>query len=306
MTAYIGIDKGGTRHTLALADGAGTVMDRRQYAAARAAGAQAEIAQLRAALTELFAVAAARGLEVAGIGVSFGGPVDPASGEVLMSHHVAGWEHLPLARVLAEGFGVPAWLENDANVGALGEWRFGAGRGCQDLFYINVGTGIGGGVIANGRLVHGVMNLAGEIGHMTVQPGGPLCTCGRHGCLESLASGSAIERQYRERSGTARSGREILALAAAGDPVARETVSATADWLALGIGAAVSLFSPELVVVGGGLGEAGPVLFEPLRRRLPDYVIPQRREVRVVPAALGYDAGVRGAIALAMDHTAAP
>jgi glucokinase len=299
--AFIGIDKGGTRHTLALADDAGAVQRHVQHGTDRAAGAEAELASLRADIDALMAEAAALGSPVRAIGISFGGPVDTEAGTTILSHHVAGWENLPL-RDLAQGWsGVPVALDNDANVGALGEWAFGAGMGVRDLVYVNVGTGIGGGVIANGKLVRGAGSLAGEIGHMTIDPAGPPCTCDRTGCLEAFAAGPGIERRYRERTGTARSGREIFARALEGDADAARVVADTADYLARGIGAAVCLLNPARVVLGGGLCEAGAQLFDPLNAALARYVLPQERDIRVVPALLGYDAGVRGAVALAME-----
>ncbi|MBC7225383.1 MAG: ROK family protein, partial [Anaerolineae bacterium] len=135
----------------------------------------------------------------AAVGVSFGGPVDAARGLVLLSHHVPGWQDFPLATWLQGEFGVPAAVDNDANAGALGEWRFGAGQGCASLLYVTVSTGVGGGWVLEGRVYHGADSLAGEIGHMTVEPGGPPCTCGRRGCLEALAAGPAIARRARER-----------------------------------------------------------------------------------------------------------
>jgi glucokinase len=168
-----------------------------------------------------------------------------------------------------------------------------------------VGTGIGGGVIANGKLVRGANDLAGEIGHVTIDPSGPVCTCGRRGCLEAYASGPSIERRFSERieaQDRRKTGREIFALAASGDPVALTIVNDTADVLARGIGAAVNLLNPERVILGGGLSETGDLLFQPLNRALSRYVLLQLSRVQLVPALLGYDAGVRGAVALAMER----
>lgn len=302
---YFGIDKGGTRHTLALADERGEVIQRVQHDTDRYAGARVELESLQRDAGLLLDEARAFGSSVQAIGISFGGPVDVKTGSTLLSHHVEGWEGVPLRHLFEEWFGLPTAIDNDANVGALGEWKFGAGVGCWDMVYINVGTGIGGGVIANGQVVRGTNNLAGEIGHTTIDPSGPVCTCGRRGCLESFASGPAIERRFRERflsEGLEPVGcREIFSKAAAGDADATATVVEAADYLARGIGASVSLLNPELVVLGGGLSETGELLFGPINEFLPRYILPQATGVRVVPAVLGYDAGVRGAIALAME-----
>lgn len=251
----------------------------------------------------------------AAVGVSFGGPVDAARGLVLLSHHVPGWEEFPLAAWLQEEFRVPAAVDNDANLGALGEWRYGAGQGCTSLLYVTVSTGVGGGWVLDGRVYHGADSLAGEIGHMTVQPGGPLCTCGRRGCVEALAAGPAIARRARERlraepgAGVllremvqgdveAVTAREVSQAAEAGDPLAREVLEEAARALGMGLGAAIVLMNPQRVVVGGGVAKAGARYFAAVREAARAHVLP-RMTVDIVPAALGDDAPLWGAAALA-------
>ena len=303
--SYLGIDKGGTRHTFALADEQGTVLRRCEHATDRHAGAQAELESLRRETALLVEYASAAGSGVRAIGISFGGPVDAASGTTLLSHHVAGWEGVSLRRLFQDWFHVPTLVDNDANAGALGEWRFGAGVGCGDMVYVNVGTGIGGGVIANGQLVRGERNLAGEIGHMTIDLLGPVCTCGRRGCLESFASGPSIERRFQERYAGPEAEkvtcREIFQRARAGEAGAAGIVAESAEYLARGFGAAICLVNPARAILGGGLSEAGAGFVEQINQNLPKYVLPQALGVRVVPALLGHDAGVRGALVLAMD-----
>ncbi|OIO94854.1 MAG: hypothetical protein AUJ92_09065 [Armatimonadetes bacterium CG2_30_59_28] len=310
--SFLGIDKGGTRHTFALTTDKGEIVHRVQHETGRACGscqmedAQAEIEALHAVASELVQVAADRRAPVQSIGISFGGPVNAETGTTILSHHVSGWEGVPLRDLFEDWFGIRTRVDNDANVGCLGEWRFGAGRGCRDLLYVNIGTGIGGGIIANGQLVRGANNLAGEIGHTIidsdsgVRPDGPPCTCGRRGCLESFASGPGIERRYHERFDQRLTCREIFINAMENDRDAAAIVEEAAHYLARGIGTAVSLLNPELVIVGGGVSEAGDSLFTPLYRLLQHYGFSQAGPVRVVPAQLGYDAGIIGAVALAM------
>jgi glucokinase len=221
---------------------------------------------------------------------------------VLRSHQVEGWEGVPLRDDLQRRFGVPVVLDNDANAGTLGEWRFGAGRGYDDLLYVNIGTGIGGGVICGGRLVRGARNLAGEIGHATVVRNGPLCTCGRRGCLEACASGDALGRRGSEALGRPLGGRELFALAAEGALDARRVLAEVVEDLAHGIGAAVSVLNPAAVIIGGGLSEAPEALFlQPLRGAIARYCLPEAAgSLRVEAAKLRYDAGVMGAVALAL------
>lgn len=314
---YIGIDVGGTRMTGVLADGAGRKLHTERRSTDRAGGARAGIAMIEEIARALMEAARASGGEDAAkierIGIGFGGPVDSRAGIVRMSHHVAGWENFPLRAMLEEKLGIGVNLDNDCNAGALGEWRFGAGRGATDILYINIGTGIGGGVISGGRLVSGATNAAGEIGHMLIDAAGPECTCGRRGCLEALCSGSYIGRRARERvaagAGLTRltldaTSKEVFTEAAAGDALALEIVNETADYLAHAIGNAATLVNPEVVILGGGVAEVGEILLGPIRERVRRYALPFHTEkLRIINAELGYDAGVMGAVALAMEGT---
>ena len=263
---------------------------------------------------------------LAAIGVSFGGPVDATRGLVRLSHHVPGWEEVPLRDQLQAEFGVPAAVDNDANVAALGEWRFGAGQGAESLLYVTISTGIGGGWVLGGRIWGGADGMAGEIGHMMVRPGGALCDCGRRGCLEAEACGRAIAAKARARlldegrtsaqppRGTNDESANLLALAGgraeavtaqivaqaaeAGDTLAQAILDDAARMLGLGLSAAISLMNPERVVLGGGVTKSGERWWQIVRATTRDHVLPQAR-VDIVPAALGDDAPLWGAAALA-------
>lgn len=249
------------------------------------------------------------------VGVSFGGPVNAAEGVVLLSHHVPGWENLLLRERLEAQLGVPVAVDNDANVAALGEWRFGAGQGCHSLLYLTVSTGIGGGWVLDRRIYHGANSLAGEIGHMTIQPGGPVCTCGRRGCLEAVAAGPAIAQGAQERLTTEPQAGEILRTlvggdvgsltakhvsqaAEAGDELARQVLEEAAQALGFGIACAIALMNPARVVVGGGVAKCGERYFEAVRTAARANAL-HGMTVDIVPAALGDDVPLWGAIALA-------
>lgn len=300
---FLGVDVGGTNMTGGLAAADGVLRVKLRRATDRRGGMAAGFAAIEGLVAELSERAAGEGWTVDAIGVGFGGPVDHARGVVLHSHHVEGWDGMPLRDELQRRFGRRVVVDNDANAGTLGEWRFGAGRGFDDLLYVNVGTGIGGGVVAGGRLVRGAQNLAGEIGHTTVVRDGPPCTCGRRGCLEACASGDALARRGSEALGRPVSGREVFALAAGGERVARAVLDAVIEDLAQGIGTAVGLLNPAAVIVGGGLSEAPEALFlEPLRRAVRRYCLGEAaRNLRVEAAGMRYDAGVIGAVALALE-----
>jgi glucokinase len=252
------------------------------------------------------------------IGVSFGGPVDAARGLVRLSHHVPGWEEIPLAEQLRAELGAPAAVDNDANVAALGEWRFGAGQGAASLLYVTISTGIGGGWVLGGRIWGGADGMAGEIGHMIVRPGGALCACGRRGCTEAEASGWAIAAKARERLETGNwkleAGSALLALtggrtdsitaqhvaqaAESGDALAQAVMEEAARALGSALGAAISLMNPERVVLGGGVTKAGARWWRTMRAEARATAFDQSR-TEIVPAFLGDDAPLWGAIALA-------
>ncbi len=298
----IGIDVGGTKTSGGLAGTDGRLHAKVRQPTRRSGGAEAGVQLITEIIAELSAGAERNGLKVERIGIGFGGPVDYERGVVLLSHHVEGWAGMPLRSRIEERFGIPVVVDNDANAGTLGEWRFGAGEGFSDLLYVNIGTGIGGGIIAGGRLVRGAQNLAGEIGHTTVVRGGAPCTCGKRGCLESCASGEAIGRRAGAAFGRPVSGKELFDLAARQDKTAQLLLLEIIEDLAQGIGTAVSLLNPAAVILGGGLSEAPEALFlEPLRSAIPRYSLKEAAAgLRVEAARLRYDAGIMGAIALAL------
>ncbi|MDY7040872.1 MAG: ROK family protein [Chloroflexota bacterium] len=309
----LALDFGGTKLTAGLA-----VLGERGWQAHRLvpapsnSNAQRDLETMMMLAQDMLATT---GLPLAAVGVSFGGPVDAARGVVLLSHHVPGWENVPLRQWLETRFGVPAAVDNDANAGALGEWRFGAGRGRDSLLYVTVSTGIGGGWIVNGQPYRGAEGMAGEIGHVIVQPGGAECICGRRGCLEALAAGPAIARRAREcltenpATGqalrdlvggdvSAVTARHVSQAAAAGDELAQQVLHEAARALGQGIGNAITLMNPQRVVVGGGVAKSGPRYFEVVRTAARANVLPGMT-VDVVPAELGDDAPLWGGVALA-------
>ncbi len=258
-----------------------------------------------------------KGARPAAIGVSFGGPTRAAQGVVLHSDHVPGWENFPLAERLTAEFGAPAAVDNDANTAALGEARLGAGRGTASLFYVTVSTGVGGGWVLNGKVWRGADELAGEIGHLSVDPEGPVCVCGRRGCVEILACGPAIAGQARaalaaepQRGGIlrnlvqddpARVSAQIVSQAAlSGDALAGEVMHAAATALGRGIGAAIVLLNPEQVAIGGGVSKAGEAYFAAVHAAARSSCRAEQR-VDIVPAELGDDAPLWGAVVMAQD-----
>lgn len=250
------------------------------------------------------------GARPAAIGVSFNGPVDPLAGMVRVSFQVPGWEAVPLAGRLTAEFDAPAQIENDANAAALGEARFGAGRGAESVLYLTVSTGVGGGVVLDGRLRRGHHGLAGEIGHLCVEPDGPRCACGRRGCLEALASGPAIARHAREALAAhterpsrlrdlpdaALDARAVAEAAAEGDALAWEVLEGAAIALGRGIGSAANVFDPQRVILGGGVTHAGERYWSVVRSVAQATAL-AGDTLEIVPAALGDEAPLWGAVA---------
>lgn len=252
------------------------------------------------------------------VGVSFGGPVDSAAGIVRKSMHVSGWEHMPLAARLTAEFRAPTRIDNDGNAAALGEYRFGAGQGCLGFLYVTVSTGVGGGWVLNGQVWRGRDGLAGEIGHLTVDPEGPECLCGRRGCVERLASGPWMARhaqellaRHPERGALLRAtashdfsriDARLVALAAEqGDDLAQEALDHAAHALGVGLGNAANLMNPDRIAIGGGVSQAGPRYWAAVRAAARATALPDV-PVDIEPAALGDEAPLWGAVALADDR----
>ncbi len=238
----------------------------------------------------------------AAVGVSFGGPVDFKKGTVRLSHHVPGWENVALQQLLEAEFSAPARVDNDANAAAIGEYHFGAGQGYSDLMYITVSTGVGGGWVLNGRPWRGYEGMAGEIGHTVVDPSGPLCLCGKRGCVERLASGPYMAQSWANMKGLSSPGTitgKMVADAAASGDVAAQKVLAKGAWaLGVGIGNAANLINPQLFILGGGVTKSGDDWWAAVRQAAHQIALPEIH-FEIVSAALADDAPLWGAVALA-------
>jgi glucokinase len=247
-----------------------------------------------------------------GVGVGAPGPLDRERGLVLLTPNL-GWRDIALRDRIAEGTRLPASLDNDANCATYGEWWVGAARGARNVVGMTIGTGIGGGLILNGQLYHGASDVAGEIGHTTIDQNGRRCGCGNYGCLEAYASGPAIAERAREALAfdeasllpgmvdgdlSRITAQTVYAAAAEGDAVAREVVRDTARYLGTGIANLLNIFNPDVVVIAGGVTQAGDALFEPLRAEVRRRAFkPAVDACRIVPGALPGTAGVVGAAA---------
>jgi glucokinase len=248
---------------------------------------------------------------VLAIGVASPGPLDPHTGYILKTPNIKEWQNFPLGPNLSRHFQVPAFVDNDANLAALGEWKFGAGRGHHHLLYLTISTGVGGGVIADDHLLQGYHGLATELGHTILDPEGPLCSCGFAGHLEAFSSGPAIVKFVLGElaSGTnssLKNGGDITARVVAdaanqGDALAISAYQRAGTYLGIAVANFLLSFDPSIVVFGGGVSQVGPLLFDSFRASLKKRVFHPRylENLKIEMAALGDDAGLLGALALA-------
>lgn len=315
----IGIDVGGTKVALAVADDTGLILARTQRPTAPSGQPRSDVDRLVAEARALMAGQgdAAGGLRA--VGVSVPGPVDRATGTVHSPPNLPSWDAVPVGDWLADALGAPVRVENDANAAALAEWRFGAGRGVQDMVLLTMSTGIGGGLILGGRLYAGAVGTAGELGHIAVEPGGELCACGLRGCLEAYAGGAAWARRLRAITpeggrvfdlAGGRDGitpRQVVQAAHEGDGFALGELERFNDYVARAIANVVMMLSPQRIVLGTIARAAGEALcLQPVRERVSRWVwAHQAPGLQIVAAELGDELPYRAGVGVAMDAAAA-
>ena len=311
MTKRIGIDVGGTNVKIALVDGEGKIIYSNSVPTYAQMGYEYTVNNIKQAIRDLMKETNTDAKEIEGIGFDFPGQVDYKTGVVKLAPNIPGWVNVPIAQMIEEEFNIPTRIDNDVRCAALGELKFGAGKGCENFVCITVGTGIGSGLVINGQVVRGAANAAGEIGHIKLQMnGGPICGCGDTGCLEAFASGPSIVAMAQEylKGGKSTKFREmagadgeitpyIVAKAAeAGDPVAKRIFEIVGTYIGMGLVSVINLLNPEKVIIGGGVAAAGDLLLDPIRKTIKERaMVVAGNSVEIVPAELGNSAGVIGA-----------
>ena len=315
IPTILAVDIGGTRFRLALVTDRGEILSRDSAPTLAQEGPAACTARIESATRALIARSPADSPVMVCVGAP--GPLDPWAGIIYSPPNLPGWDALPLKSMWEKALGLPVLVANDANLAALGEHRFGAGRGCSHLVYMTVSTGIGGGIIANGELLLGAKGLAGEIGHTTVSSRGPRCACGNRGCLEALAAGPAIADAGAR---AARSGRSALLLSLTGnfpngltsetvvraasqhDPASVHILRRAGAFIGMGLANIAHIVDPQVIVVGGGVAMgAAALLLDATRAEFRKRVMPPFRGIPIVSASLGDDAGLLGAATLGFD-----
>jgi glucokinase len=323
MSEYaIGIDLGGTKIAGASVAPDGTILAETRLPTLSEEGVDPVIGRIVACIRDLEAQAADTSTgTLAGIGLGAAGATDSRSGVVIMASNLK-WKNVPLRDLLLARLGaspgLPVRVDKDTNAAVLGEMLFGAGRGTRHLFYATVGTGVGGGMVLDGRLYHGATEGASDLGHLVLEPDGILCGCGKHGCLETLSSGPAIARQAREALAQGRASSlsaipaesltavEVVEAAQAGDALALDVLAQAGHYLGVALAYYLDLNNPELIVVGGGVPTAaGDLFLEPVRRTMAARALPYNAQaVRLTLPGLGKNAGAVGAAALVWHHLA--
>ena len=319
----IGVDVGGTKVAAGVVDREGKILFQARAPMVCDDGAALAFSCVTAVIDSVSAkapsVSGTPPKLIEAIGICAPGPLDPNTGVVINPPNLTCWRNFPLAAEVARLYRVPVRVDNDANAAALAETLWGAGRGFRNVFYATIGTGIGTGIVIDGRIYHGRTGAAGEGGHVSIDRNGPRCGCGKPGCIEALAAGPAIARNAREKLDAGRAS-AILDLAggktaavssemvgksyAAGDALAREVMSETFDALAFWLGNIVDLLEPDVIIIGGGVGSMLKPFFGEIHDRLPTCTINQRgQEIPLLAAQYGEDAGIAGAAALCFEPT---
>jgi glucokinase len=310
----LGVDIGGTKVAVGLVDRDGKILTQGRKPMVANGTAEAALQAVTGAIDSMSS-AAEPGRGFHSIGICAPGPLDPKTGVVLNPPNLPCWRDFPLAERIRTLYGVPVKVDNDANAAALAETRWGAARGFRYVFYATIGTGIGTGIVFDGRIYHGNTGSAGEGGHMSIDYRGPVCGCGKRGCIEILAAGPAIGLRARTKLAAGPSRSAILDLAkenvaavtsemvgqayAAGDPLAREILQETVELLAAWLGNIVDLLDPDVLVMGGGVAAMLKPFFEDIKKRLPAWCVnPRVSEIPLLMAHYGADAGIAGGAAL--------
>ena len=309
MGNRIGIDVGGTNVKIALVNEKGRIIYSNSIPTRAEMGYEYTIGNMKEAIKILLTETKLTPVDIEGMGFGFPGQIDCQKGIVRLAPNIPGWVDVPIANIMEEEFSIPTRVDNDVRCADLGELNFGAGVGCENLICITVGTGIGSGLIINGKLVRGASNAAGEIGHIKLDiQGGRLCGCGDRGCLEAFASGPSIvalaedyikggkSTKYRELANPEITPYIVSEAAKQGDPVAKRIFTIVGEYIGVGLASVVNLLNPEKIIIGGGVAAAGDILMNPIKETLVKRAMPiAGAAVEVVPAQLGNTAGVIGA-----------
>ena len=305
-------DFGGTHLRAALISEDGEILQRREHQTPESASSQSIIAEVVELLASVAALASER---PAAACIATAGLIDAARGRVILAPNIPGFRNLVLTTPIAERLGIPAYIENDASAAALGEFRFGAARGTRHLLHATVGTGIGGGIVIDGKLYRGASGLAGEIGHIILDPAGPRCNCGSRGCLEAMVSGVAFAARAKRLLESGKSpvlkeiagsrdptAADLYTAATKGDQLCEAEIRHGGHLLGLGLGSVVNVLNPDAVTISGGLLAMGEMLLGPMKAAMYSLAYGPAAGTLLKVSTLGDDAGLLGAAAVALEY----
>ena len=316
---YLGVDVGGTKVAAGIVTRRGEILSKIRVPMNSRGDAADGLAAVQSAIDAALEAGAARGVPIAGIGIVSPGPLDPRRGVVVNPVNLPCWRNFPLAGEIKKSRGLPTLLENDANAAALAEALWGAGKGYASVFYVTIGTGIGTGLVLDGRIYHGRTGAAAEGGHVTIDYRGAQCSCGKKGCIEALAAGPAVAQRARDKLEAAgEKSSKLLGLAGGepsavtaemvgaawrdGDALAAAVLEETVELLTVWLGNMIDLLEPEVIVIGGGMSELVSGWFGSFRKRLPEWCVNTRcGEIPIVRAFYGEDSGIAGGAALCVS-----
>lgn len=315
----IGVDIGGTKVAAGIVDTHGKILSHTRAPMNCRGAAEAGLDSVISAVENLLTKSSQTRKKFHHIGICAPGPLDPRTGVIINPPNVPCWRDYPLADAVAEHFSVTVKLDNDANAGGLAEYLWGAGRGHRNVFFATIGTGIGTGIVLDGKIFHGRTGSAAEGGHVSIDLNGPTCNCGKKGCIEVLASGTAIARRAKEQlKKSKKHGSKLLALAGGkienvrsemvakaakeGDSLSKQILDETFEYLAVWLGNVVDLLEPEVIILGGGASEMLKPSFSEIQKRMKSWCVNSRyHEIPILPAHFGENAGIAGGAALCLS-----
>ena len=306
----IGVDLGGMKISTAISTIEGNILANVVLPTKAEEGEAAVLGRIVQSIDEVIVGSSTSIDEIEAIGIGSPGPLDAKKGIIITTPNLP-FKNYNLVQPLKEKYNIPVYLDNDANAAAIGEYMFGAGKGKNSIVYFTVSTGVGGGAVLDGKVYRGHTSNALEIGHTTVDPNGPRCNCGNLGCLEAMSSGTAIAKKGKEAVSTnvetslkkhdTVTSYEVFKEAEAGDEVAKDIIDNALTYLGIGVANAIATFDPEMIIIGGGVSKAGDIVFDTVKKVVNKRCFKSMAEsCEIVPAGLGSDAGVVGAVALAI------
>jgi len=293
MNKAIGVDIGGTKILSAIIDESGNIVKSLRVPSEGKEGRDKILSHLYEAIEGLISE------DIVGIGIGTAGQVDPDSGTIVTATpNLKDWAGTPLKDIIEKKFGLPTYVDNDGNVAALGEWWAGGGRGARCLLCLTIGTGIGSGIVYEGKVFRGAKGVGAELGHMSIKYDGIRCNCGGIGCIEAYASGPALMKKLQEKGKPIATPDDVLRYAESGDIIVLEAIEEIGTLLGYAMVSFINIFNPDIILLSGGVSNLGDFLIRPIRKIVNTYALPGGRDVKITRATLGENAGVVGASAL--------